>query len=448
VATESNPYRDLPAVDELINTIDSGDIPRRFLAEVARTAVGLARDSIKAGGDGDAESIATALLQEARLRRTQRVINATGVLLHTNLGRAPLSYAAGEAARTAAVSFVNAEIDLVTGFRGGRGSGAVSLLKSLTGADDALVVNNNAAALMLALAATATGKGVPVSRGELIEIGGSYRLPEVMRMSGADLIEVGTTNRSRSGDFVTALQIHDCGAVLKVHPSNYRVEGFTEEPDIEELAVVAHDRGVPLIHDVGSGFLDRNAGWLGSTPPEWLRDEPAVRQSLEQGADLVMFSSDKLLGGPQAGVIVGRKEFVSALRRNPLARTMRTSVMTDAALEVTLEAYLDDRVTDIPFWRMAMLSEENLAPRIDRVSRALGGKITQGKSLIGAGSVPGTGIPTKQIALVDEDHLYEPLLRVPTPVATRRADGNLIIDLRAVDLYDDNVVIDMVNRCR
>ena len=384
---EKNPYRNLPAVDDLTAALDGYDLPRPLLVALARVAVERARADIQSGSDGDAESIARDLVGEALLGRSHQVINATGVLLHTNLGRAPISPASGDAARESAVGYSNVELNLADGSRGGRGAHTAKLLSALTGAEDALIVNNNAAALLLALAATSDGRAVPVARGELIEIGGSYRIPDVMEASGARLIEVGTTNRTRVKDFVTALQIHDCGAVLKVHPSNYRVEGFIEEATVAELAEVAHGADVPLIHDVGSGFLDETAPWLGVSLPAWLRDEPSVRRSLADGADLVTFSGDKLLGGPQAGVIVGRHESVGALRRHPLARALRVDGMTQAALAATLEAYADDRATDIPFWQMARLEEYDLRPRIDRLIAALGGEARLGLSLIGKHSV-------------------------------------------------------------
>ena len=448
MADEENPYRDLPAVDELAVAIDGDDLARPLVVAIARTAVERARANIETGSAGNARSIADDLVAEALLAQSTRVINATGVLLHTNLGRAPISASAGEAARESAVGFTNVELNLSDGSRGGRGVHTTSLLTALTGAEDALVVNNNAAALLLALAATSSGRAVPVARGELIEIGGSYRIPAVMEVSGARLIEVGTTNRTRVSDYATTLQIHDCGAVLKVHPSNYRVEGFTEEASVKELAEVAHRRDVPLIHDIGSGLLDEHAPWLGPSFPEWLKGEPSVRQSLGAGADLVTFSGDKLLGGPQAGIIVGSKDAVAPLRRHPLARALRIDGMTQGALAATLEAYADDRAMDIPFWRMATLENADLGPRIDKLEAALGGESRPGVSLIGAGSVPGTGIPTPQLVLAGEDHLYERLLRSSTPVAARRAEGDLIVDLRAVEPADDDVVIEMVSRCR
>jgi L-seryl-tRNA(Ser) seleniumtransferase len=423
-------------------------IPRSLLIESARSALDLARAEIASGRKPDVHRVAADLVRGLRRSASHRVINATGVLLHTNLGRAPLSQRAAEAARTAAAVYTNLELDVSTGDRGGRGGYARSLLRTLTGAEDALVVNNNAAAVLLAIAATASGRSVPVARGELIEIGGSYRLPLVIEAGGARLVEVGTTNRTRAGDFETALQIHDCGAVLRVHPSNYRVEGFVSEVLLQDLVLLAHDRGVPLIHDVGSGLLDAGAPWLRRPLPDWLAGEPGVRQSIEAGADLVTFSGDKLVGGPQAGIIVGSGEAVDRLRLHPLARALRIDAMTDAALAATLEALAGGDPREIPFWRMATLTETDLAPRVENLATRVGGSIRDGKSVIGAGSLPGVGIPTPQVALEGEDHLHGRLLGADVPILTRRLDKDLLIDLRAVAEEDDDFIAGMVAGCR
>jgi L-seryl-tRNA(Ser) seleniumtransferase len=321
------------------------------------------------------------------------------------------------------------------------------LLRSLTGAEDALVVNNNAAAVLLSLAATASAKAVPVSRGELIEIGGSFRLPLVMESGGARLIEVGTTNRTRLGDFATALQIHDCGAILRVHPSNYRVEGFVDEVPLADLATLAAEREVPLIHDLGSGLLDEQVPWL-PTRPDWLKGEPGARQSLETGAGLVTFSGDKLIGGPQAGIVVGRAGLVDQLRRHPLARALRTDAMTDAALAATLEAYAEGDASRIPLWRMAMATDAELGPRVEMLAGRTGGQVRPGMSVMGAGSLPGVGIPTPQIVLEGEDHLHERLLSADHPVLARRHEKDLVLDLRAVSEQDDDRIADTVAACR
>lgn len=307
-----------------------------------------------------------------------------------------------------------------------------------------MVVNNNAAALLLALAAVAGDRAVPVARGELIEIGGSYRLPSVMAASGARLVEVGTTNRTRVGDYRVAVQTHDCGALLKVHPSNYRVEGFSEEATLSELADLARDAGVPLLYDLGSGLLDADVAWL----PPWLREEPAARQSLEDGATVVMFSGDKLLGGPQAGVIVGAAAQVAVMRQHPLARPLRVDAVTYAALGATLEAFLDGPPTSIPFWRQALLAEPELTARSQRVARAVDGETEPGVSRVGAGSAPGIEIPSPVVRIAGRQDLFRCLLDAETPVLARRDTGDLVIDLRAVEPDDDESIVAAILKCR
>jgi L-seryl-tRNA(Ser) seleniumtransferase len=438
----------LPAVDQLAESLASTGLPRQLLVDCARTAIDLARVEISQGGVGDAAGIAADLAHALRRSAGKKVVNATGVLLHTNLGRAPLSTEAASAALAAATAYTNLELDLDEGDRGGRGVYIAALLKALTGAEDALVVNNNAAAVLLALAATSSGRAVPVARGELIEIGGSFRLPLVMESGGARLVEVGTTNRTRLGDFAIALQIHDCGAVLKVHPSNYRVDGFVSEVTVSDLAALADEHGVPLINDLGSGLLDAEVPWLGSRPPDWLGGEPGARQSVEAGAGLVTFSGDKLVGGPQAGIILGRAELISSLRAHPLARALRTDVMTDAALATTLEAYADGDARRIPLWKMATAGESELRPRVEALAARLGGEVRPGMSVMGAGSLPGIGIPTPQIILEGEDHLHGRLLAADWPVLARRHEKDLILDLRAVVDQDDETIAETVAACR
>lgn len=448
MASSDNPYRGLPPVDQVADALGESGLPRPMVVDCARSALDLARSEIAGGGEPDVNRIAGDLIAGLQRSALHKVVNATGVLLHTNLGRAPLSSRAADAALKAAVSYTNVELDLIAGERGGRGAYLRALLRTLTGAEDALVVNNNAAAVLLALAATASGRAVPVARGELIEIGGSFRLPMVMEAGGARLIEVGTTNQTRLDDYVTALQIHDCGAVLKVHPSNYRIDGFVTEVPVEDLATLARDRRIPLIHDLGSGLLDAETPWLTTGRPSWLSVEPGARQSIEAGADLVTFSGDKLVGGPQAGIIVGSADLVDRLRQHSLARAMRIDAMTEAALTATLEAYAGGDAHQIPIWHMVTLTETELAPRVEDLASRVGGKARPGESVIGAGSLPGVGIPTPQIALEDEDHLHGRLLAAPQPVLTRRMHKDLIIDLRAVAVEDDDVIADMVAACR
>ena len=440
-----NPYRQLPSVDALAaNLADdlSTSLPRALLVDVARTVVDQARADVASGDEVDVTSRALRLVRAVERSAGVGVVNATGVLLHTNLGRALWSETAIAKAMSTARSFTNLELDLDTGQRGRRGDHVTRLLRVLTGAEDALVVNNNAAALLLVLATTARGRAVPVSRGELIEIGGSYRLPDVMAASGARLIEVGTTNRTRVGDYQTALQTHDCGALLKVHPSNYRIDGFIEEGSLDDLAGIAWE--VPLIYDLGSGLLDASAEWV----PSWIEGEPAARQSLEAGADLVMFSGDKLLGGPQAGVIVGRADLVDRIRANPMTRALRVDGVTYAALTATLESYARGLPEEIPFWRHALTPHSALQARAETLATTVDGEVVDGASRVGAGSAPDVEIPGPLIRLPGRGNLFELLLDTDRPVLTRRIDGDLVIDLRAVEPADDDSVRQAIEECQ
>jgi len=445
--TVDNPYRDLPSVDQLAAELE-GRLPWPLVVDAVRTALQQSRRDIEEGKQVDARRMAENLVKTLERSDGTKVINATGVLLHTNLGRAVWSTQAIKQAGEVAANYTNVEIDIDTGRRARRGSYVSTLLKTLTGAEDALIVDNNAAAVVLALAATSAGKAVPVARGELIEIGGSYRLPDVMEASGSRLVEIGTTNRTRAGDYATALQLHNCGSILKVHPSNYRVEGFTEEASIDELAELALSRDIPLIYDIGSGLLDADTPWLDISTPTWLRAEPAARQSLAAGADLVTFSGDKLLGGPQAGIIVGTAPAVSLLRRHPLARALRVDAITYAALAATLGAFASRDVEQIPFWRQALMPSEGLAGRASAMADRLGGRVEEGQSTIGAGSVPGMTMPSPVVVLPEEDHLYELLLKADVPILTRRESGSLVMDLRTVDPVSDHLVMETVAQCR
>jgi L-seryl-tRNA(Ser) seleniumtransferase len=364
------------------------------------------------------------------------VVNATGVLLHTNLGRAPIGSAAVGATASAAAAPTPLEFDLTTGSRGGRGSYVHRLVRVVTGAEAALVVNNNAGALLLALAALAGGREAVVSRGELIEIGGSFRLPDLMAASGARLVEVGTTNRTRPGDYRKA-----CGPgtalLLKVHPSNYRVEGFTEEVGYGALAALAAEVGIPFVADIGSGLLDARVPWLAGPPPAWLAEEPAARQTLEAGAGLVMFSGDKLLGGPQAGILAGDEGLIARLRSHPIARAVRIDGARLAAVAATLEAYADGTAGRLPFWRMASLSDADLRPRCDALAGAVAGEVVAGVSLPGAGSAPGVGIPGPIVAVRAPRRAWRALLAADPPIVARYEDDRLLVDLRSVEPDDD-----------
>jgi L-seryl-tRNA(Ser) seleniumtransferase len=435
--------RDLPQVDSLAGSLK--DILESDLERVdhARNAIEMARALILQGDTGDAEQLARTMAKATMLRRPTSIINATGVILHTNLGRAPLSRRAAAAASTVAAGYSNAELDRVDGSRGERGGHTRDLLRLLTGAEDALVVNNNAAAVMLTLSALASGKAVPVSRGELIEIGGSYRLPDVMRASGARLIEIGTTNRTRPGDYATALQIHDCGLVLKVHNANYEITGFVSDVSIEEIAGVSD---VPVVHDVGSGLLDSSTPWLDHRP-RWLGDEPGVRQSLQAGADLVLFSGDKMLGGPQAGIIAGNADLVDRIRRSPLARAVRVGSPIDAALAATLEEYAGGTVSDIPFWKMATATPESLRDRTESVQTSIGGVIETGTSLVGAGSAPGARIETPVLRIPGRQDAFITLLQSDIPVLVRRDRGDLVLDVRTIHPEEDARLVESLGKC-
>ena len=430
--------RDLPSVDVLARQLTG--IPRLVATEVARDSIERARAQLIEGVAADAVTIAFDRLNALEKLKFRSLINATGVLLHTNLGRAPVHPDAVAAAAAATSGYGNLEFDLESGGRGGRGAYVHELLTTLTGSEAALVVNNNAAALLLTLTAIGAGAGVIVSRGELIEIGGSYRLPELMAASGARLSEVGTTNRTRIADYANALP--EANLLLKVHPSNYRVVGFTESASSEQLVELARTRDVPYAFDVGSGLIDEEAPWISGPPPNWITGEPGVRQEIARGTNLVMFSGDKLFGGPQAGILVGDRDLIDRIRTHPMARAMRVPGPTLAALATIAEMYLDDRTIEIPFWAMASASYESLTNRIQGLVEAgVPGTIVSSESLLGAGSVPGMSVPSPALQIdAPADQLWEALLSAGHPIIGRREAGEFLIDLRSVDEQDDRQV--------
>jgi L-seryl-tRNA(Ser) seleniumtransferase len=415
-----------PSVDTLARQLaKSSSLPHPLLVEVARASIAAKRWD-------DAEADAATL---ERLLLTP-VVNATGVLLHTNLGRAPL-----DPSSFGASGYRNLEFDLASGRRGSRNAGVGRLLATLCGAEAAMVVNNNAAAVLLALAALAAGRSVAVSRGESVEIGGAFRVPEVMEQSGARLVDVGTTNRTRVDDYRRAIAAPgaDVALVLKVHPSNYRVEGFTEEADVASLATL----GVPVLADIGSGLIDSSCPWLPGGPPSWLVGEPAARQSLADGAALVMFSGDKLLGGPQAGIIAGRADLVAACERHPLARALRPGGLVLDALHATVLSYLRrDAATTIPFWAMVNTSIESLTARADAVVAAVGApglRASAMDAMPGAGSLPGIVLPSYGV-VVDRD-VSAALRAGRPPVIVRVNEAQTWCDLRTVEPSNDPVLI-------
>ena len=390
--------------------------------------VELARAAIADGPDAYQEATAIERADHFRRSLLSPVINATGVLLHTNLGRAPVEFHHPPSA-------INVEFDLTTGERGSRQQAVGGLLATLCGAQAAMVVNNNAAAVLLVLAALAHDRQVLVSRGESVEIGGGFRVPEVMEQSGAHLVDVGTTNRTRLSDYSKALarKTADVALILKVHPSNYRIEGFVEDTPVAQLATL----GVPVVADIGSGLVDAGCPWLSGPPPSWLAGEPAARQSLAAGAALVTFSGDKLLGGPQAGIIAGRADLVAACMRHPLARALRPGGHVLFAMQQLALAYLDrSAATQIPFWQMVSTTVSALSARGHELVAAAGaGEVVPSEAVPGAGSAPGTVIPSVAIRL--EGDRLAALRAAQPPIIARARDGATLLDLRTVHPSDD-----------
>ena len=442
--------RQIPSVDELLAQPRLASLAKRvdrsLLLEVTRSTLAALRAKIA----GDTQTLVltldtasleehiTSAVEQILSRSLQPVINATGVILHTNLGRAPLTEAAIEEFRRTATQYSNLEYDLEAGARGKRDVHIAKLLERVTGAESAIVVNNCAAAVLLVLAALAKSGEVIVSRGELIEIGDGFRIPEIMAESGATLREVGTTNRTRIADYERAINEHT-RLLLRVHPSNFEITGFAEKPSLEELAALSQRTGLPLVEDLGSGCLvDLSAAGIA---------EPLVRHSVERGVSVVMFSGDKLLGGPQAGIIAGRKEIVARIRRHPLFRAFRVDKLTTAALAATLGAYLRAALDEIPALRMIRLTPQELKRRAENFLRELTPElplgevefeITDGASLAGGGSTPAQSLPTKIIRIASARHsaaqLEQRLRRSPTRISViaRVEDGRLTLDLRTV----------------
>jgi L-seryl-tRNA(Ser) seleniumtransferase len=441
--------RQIPSVDDLLAqprlAALAQRVDRELLVEVTRSVLADLRGRI--AGEGTArvaldssslEECIASLVERILASSLEAVINATGVILHTNLGRAPLSGAAAEEIRLSATNYSNLEYDLEAGARGKRDVHVAQLLERLTGAEAAIVVNNCAAAVLLVLAALAKGGEVIVSRGELIEIGDGFRIPEIMAQSGAVLREVGTTNRTRIVDYENAIS-ENTRLLLRVHPSNFTITGFAEKPSMEELVELGRRAGLPLVEDLGSGCLvDLSSAGIA---------EPTVRQSVNAGVSIVMFSGDKLLGGPQAGIIAGQKELVSRVRRHPLFRALRVDKLTTAALAATLGAYLRGAVDEIPALRMIRMSVQEIKRRAENFLRELTPElplgeveveITDGSSLAGGGSTPTQSLPTKLIRIASARYsasqFEQRLRRAPagTPVIARVEEDRLILDLRTV----------------
>jgi L-seryl-tRNA(Ser) seleniumtransferase len=439
-ATHQTEYRKLPAVDTLLRTPElallAAEVGDAAVTAAVRAGLAGARQAIADGGAAPPIDAWPALVQqhlEATTAPSLRpVINATGVIVHTNLGRAPLSAAAIAAVQAVAAGYSTLEYDLAAGGRGSRHDHARRLLCDLTGAEDALVVNNNAAAVYLALGALCQGREVLISRGQLVEIGGGFRIPDVLRQSGARLVEVGTTNRTHLRDF-TDTATPESAAIMRVHSSNFRQIGFVTMPTLAELTAAAREHALLLIDDLGSGTLIDTAAY-------GLAPEPTVQQSVIAGADLVTFSGDKLLGGPQAGIVVGRAELVERLRRHPMARALRVDKLTLAALEATLYSYRRGRaVQEIPVWRMIAAPVVALQARAARwqarlAEHGIAAAVQAGESAVGGGSLPGETLPTVLLAVAHPapDDAAAALRRQSTPVIGRIQQARLLFDPRTV----------------
>jgi L-seryl-tRNA(Ser) seleniumtransferase len=421
--TEQDRLRELPSVD-------------RLATAVARAELDARRAQLLDGATDDVDLVAGA---RDRLRpRLRRVLNATGVIVHTNLGRAPLAAQAQAAVARAAAGYSNLELDLVSGERGSRHDHVEGVLQELTGAEAAIVVNNCAAAVLLAAAALAGGREIVVSRGQLIEIGGGFRIPEILTLAGTRLVEVGTTNRTRRGDYEAALTLggEQVGAILRAHPSNFRTVGFVEEVEIEELCGL----GATVIDDVGSGVLAEEM--------ELLAGEPAVRRSVRAGAALVVFSGDKLLGGPQAGVLVGGRAAIDACRCHPLARAVRIDKLSLAALEATLALYRDPARArrDVPVLAMLGATTETLRRRARALCDELAAfstrvEVVESEASVGGGAFPSARIPSVALAISGDAGAIESGLRLGEPaVIGRVSEGRLLLDLRTVAPRDDRVL--------
>lgn len=440
--------RMIPKVDEMLQDrrllFFMQKTPRQVVVDAVREITGQARAEILEGKRSTAvtreEVLAgvEAKIKEKEKKSLRRVINATGVVLHTNLGRARLSERAMESVAEAAGSYTNLEYDIKKGMRGSRHDHVEHLIKKITGAEAAMVVNNNAAATMLCLSALTKGKEVIVSRGELVEIGGSFRIPEIMEESGAHLVEVGTTNKTNPADYRNAFHEGETGAFLKVHTSNYRIIGFTREVTISELSQFKEECGIPVIYDMGSGLM--------ADMRHYGLDEPTVADALREGADVVLFSGDKLLGGPQGGIIIGKKEYVDRMKKHPLARAFRVDKMTLAAMEATFYEYQDmERAVEaVPALRMIALSEEALRQKAEALKTYLEKELPQLSfgtepcdDQVGGGSAPTVALKGYAVTITDENHRAEQLERLlrkaEVPMIVRVARDQVWLSVRTIE---------------
>jgi L-seryl-tRNA(Ser) seleniumtransferase len=429
--------RELPSVDRLLQDPALAELPHELAVQAAREVLDAARHGLQDGGWPhtleELPHLVAQRVEQATTLPLRAVINATGVVIHTNLGRAPLSAAALQAARSAADGYSNLEYDLERGERGSRHALVSDLLRRLSGAEDALVTNNNAAAVLLILSALAQSKQAIISRAQLIEIGGGFRIPDVMRQSGVELVEVGTTNRTYAADYAAAVTDRTA-LLLRVHASNFVQVGFVHQPALEEVVEVGEKHGLPVVDDLGSGtFLD--------TSSYGLVQEPMVQDSVRAGVDLVCFSGDKLLGGPQAGIIVGRAAAIGALRKHPLMRAIRPDKLTLAALGATLVHYVrGEAEREVPVWRMLSASSAALEDRARAIAGALHAEVVSTRSAIGGGSLPGQTQPSWAVALRGSDGLAAKLREAQPPVIGRIEEQRVLLDLRSVLPEQDAVL--------
>ncbi|HJM76324.1 MAG TPA: L-seryl-tRNA(Sec) selenium transferase [Dehalococcoidia bacterium] len=440
----TNPYRSLPSVERLLADELIAPLAARHghnaVVEIARTVLDEYRGEVERTGSAPAQPPAEAVVERAHaLRRSlRRAINVTGIVIHTNLGRAPLSEAAIEAMAEAGRGYSNLEFDLESGERGSRYSHLGGLLRRITGAEAAIAVNNNASALLLALSALAQGGEVLISRGQMVEIGGGFRIPDVMRQSGATLVEVGTTNRTYTRDYAEAITERTV-ALLRVHSSNFRVVGFTESAPLSELGSLARERRLLLLDDIGSGALL-------DTRPYGMFEEPMVQDSVAAGADVVLFSGDKLVGGPQAGIAAGKSDPIEAMQRHPLARAMRMDKSSIAGLAATLEHYARGEAPEtVPVWRMIAAPLDKLRRRAGKWARAAGegAEVVAGRSMIGGGTLPGEGQESALCSIATDEGptaLAAALRANDPPIVARIERDRLLLDPRTVDPTEDRAV--------
>lgn len=460
MSVNSQLLRQIPKVDELLRhpRLASLSCQHTILTETVREVIDSLRQAILAGEEPSIQPDSLCdeverLVQKKTTMNLRPVINATGIVLHTNLGRAKLSTAAVQAIQSVAQDYNTLEYNLEKGSRGSRYSHVEQLISKLTGAEDAMVVNNNAAAVMLVLSTMARGKEVVTSRGELVEIGGAFRVPEIMSQSGGTLVEVGTTNKTHPSDYVRAVT-ENTGAFLKVHTSNFKIVGFSEEVSLEEMVRLGHERNIPVIYDLGSGAMVRLEDY-------GILDEPNVLDAMKSGADIISFSGDKLLGGPQAGIIIGRREYIEAMKKNPLTRAFRIDKLTLAALEATLREYQDpaQAIQNNPTLRMITATMETLVPKgeqlLAELQRTCDGsytvELTEDFGQVGGGSVPTQMIRSSVVAveptLVSPDVLEQRLRRISLPIIARISKDRLLLDVRTIEEHHFSYIAESIHDC-